>query len=343
MRTILERLILALLVLSGAAGGAAAAFEDMPISPRAAAMGGAALSSDGDSTALFMNPASLSGAKSGDAYFMYDRLYAGLQGAGSIGQGLISASVPTPWGVVAAGVGTLNAQGLENEREIGLSYARRFGSFGVGVTGKQLYQNYMVGGDPLASSDPVFSHGTSRSAFSFDAGLVYDSGDPLKLGLAVRNLNSPNVGLASVDAVPRQLQASAAYLWPHLGLRATADLLYTAQPAGAFQDRVVPSLGVEKAFYDGRAAFRMGLSTLGLSAGVGVRLGPVGLDYALVIARAMLNGNFGTQMLGLSYHFGGGASGGAYAQERAAPPAAPPFAPVRPVANPALSVPYEPL
>ena len=55
-------------------------------------------------------------------------------------------------------------------------------------------------------------------------------------------------------------------------------------------------------------------------------------------------GNFGTQMLGLSYRCGGHASGG-YAEEKAVAPvvSTPAFSPVRPVSNPALSVPYEPL
>ncbi len=323
----------AVLLLLGAAGPAAAAFQDLPVSPQAAAMGGSALAAR-DSTALFSNPAELGLVSSPDVYFMYDQMYAGLSGVGAIGQGLLSATAPTRLGVFTAGVGTLMAQGLENEREIAFSYARRAGALSWGLTAKQLYLGYSIGGDPGAAADPVFANGTSRTAAAFDAGLAYQASGPLTLGLVVRNINEPDMGLASVDRVPRQIQASALYALPRAGLRLAADFLYSDQTWGTLGDRVIPSVGLEKAFYRGRAAFRLGVTSLGLCAGAGIRLGSLGLDYAVLFQRELMGGNFGTQMIGLRYYFGGAsrpeAVAGAATAQPASLPMIPAFAPVRP-------------
>jgi len=304
----LKRLAVSLLAAALLTAPARAAFQSPVSSPEQAAMGYNSLSSRPGSATLFANPAQIAGMAQPDAYFMYDQLYAGMNGVGAIGESLISAGAPTRWGSLGVGLGMLHAGGLYEERTLALTYARRFGDrVQLGVTGKQLYHSYLINGDPLAASDPVFQNGHAASALSVDFGAVVKVAEPVRVGLAVRNANSPDLGLDSVDRVPREVQGAVAYDFPAAKrLRLTADVSYRGGPTVAGSDRVTPGVGVEKGFPGDRFVLRFGLTPLELTAGFGLRWGMFGVDYALVLRRTLLDGNVGTHMLGLRVLFGGG-------------------------------------
>lgn len=306
---------------------ARASFDNPLITPQAAAMGGASLAGIGDSAALFLNPAAAARLERPEAYFMYDQLYTGLKGVGGIGQGFASFGVPTKYGTLAAGYGEFQAAGLLDERVVGLSYSRTlFGKLDAGVTGKYLSHSYLIGSDPAAASDPVFAHGTARSALALDAGVIATLTESLKAGLAVRNINEPDVGLAAPDRVPREAQAGLSYDFKAWDLRLTADYVYRDVPSGTFSDRTLPSVGLEKGFVDDMIRFRVGATPDQFSGGIGVRYGSVDFDYAFVLNRGVLASNAGSQQAGFRYRFGGPSK---KEKERAdgAPPA-PPAAPV---------------
>lgn len=270
-------------------------------------MGGTALARSGDSAALFTNPAAEVGLAAPEAYFMYNRPYAGLSGVANLGQGFAAFAVPTKLGTLGIGLSDFQASGLLDERVIGVSFARRwFDAVDFGVTGKYLHHNYLVGSDP-AASDPVFQNGTARGAFSLDAGVVVPMSNELKAGFTVRNLNQPDVGLASVDRVPRQVQADLSYDYAPAALRLTADYAYSAASAGTLSERSQPGVGLEKGFERGMVKFRVGLTLDQFSGGVGIQLGPLGLDYTFLLSRTLLSNNAGTQMVGIRYRFGDGA------------------------------------
>lgn len=267
-------------------------------------MGGASLANTADSGALFLNPAASARLETAEAYFMYNQLFAGLSGVGGIGQSFISFGVPTKYGTFAAGYADFQAAGLLKDRTIGLSYSRRlFGALDAGITGKFLSQNYLVGSD-AASSDPVFAHGTSRSAFALDLGLIAPLTDSLKAGLAVRNINEPDMGLASVDRVPRQVQAGLSYDVLPWALRLTADYLYSDVPSGSLTQKGLPSLGLQKGFVDNAVRFRIGATPDQFSGGIGISVGPVDFDYTFILSYGLISNNLGTQQVGLRYRFG---------------------------------------
>jgi hypothetical protein len=137
----------ALLVAIGViASPARAAFQNPIVSPESAAMAGASLTSSHDSTSLFSNPAQLAGMAQPDFYFMYDQMYAGLAGVGTIGQGFVSAAVPSRLGSFGFALGMFRASGLIEERTLAVTYARALNDrIEVGVTGKQLYHSYLIG------------------------------------------------------------------------------------------------------------------------------------------------------------------------------------------------------
>jgi hypothetical protein len=300
------RVAAAALLIAAAARDSHAAFEEPAMTPQAAAMGGSSLAGQGDPATLFLNPAATAGLIHPEAYMMYNQLYAGLNGVGSIGQGFGAFGIPTKAGTFGIGFSDFQASGLLEDRVVGVSFARRwFDAIDVGITGKYLYQRYLVGSDPLAAADPVFNNGTSRGAFAADVGLSVPVSDALKVGLAVRNLNQPNLGLASQDPAARQVQAGVSYDIKPYALLLTADYTYTAAQAGTLSQRSEPGIGLEKGFEDQRVKFRVGATLDQFSAGIGIQMGPIGFDYTFLISRTLPANNAGTHMVGFRYRFGG--------------------------------------
>lgn len=301
-----RRLGAALLLASTSALPAAAAFQYPLISARSAAMGGVSVYGASEAGALFQSPASPAGLDVSEAYFMYNKLYAGQESA-NFGQGLMAAAVPTRVGVLGVGIANFHAAGLLDERVASVSLSRRlFGALSGGVALKYLHHDYLTGSDPLAAADPVFANGTARGAASFDAGLRAELSEGLSAGASVRNINSPDVGLADEDRVPREYQAGASYDVRPWGLRVSGDLLFRDNKVGTAGQRTVPALGLEKRFQDERVRFRFGVNTEQVTAGVGLNVGRLGFDYAFIIARNLMSDNAGTHLLGLKYRFGEG-------------------------------------
>lgn len=308
-RRIRARAVLAALLIAAGARQAQAAFDAPPVGPQAAAMGGASLAGRGDSAALFLNPAGVAGLKRPEAYFMYNRFYAGLSGVDGLGQGFATVGIPTKFGAVGIGYADLQASGLLEERVIGVTFARRwFDAFEAGVTGKYLYHRYLIGSDPSASADPVFRNGASRGAFAFDLGLSAAVAGPLTAGLAVRNINRPDVGLESEDRIPREVQAGLSYAVESWGLKLTADCLYRDADTGSLRGRSVPGIGLEKALDGDRVKFRVGATPDQFSGGAGIQFDRLGFDYAFILSRNLLADNAGTHMIGIRYRFGGDAA-----------------------------------
>ncbi len=268
-------------------------------------MGGASLANRADSAALFLNPAGGAGLQRTEAYFLYNRLYAGLPGVDKLGQSFAAVGVPTKLGVLGVGYSDFQASGLLEERLIGVAFARRwFDAFEAGVTAKYLYHRYMTGSDPSASADPLFRNGASRGALALDFGLSAAVTDSLTAGLAVRNINRPDVGLAGPDPIAREVQAALAYRLEAWGLTMTADYLHRAAESGSARERGVPGVGLEKSLEGGRVKFRAGATPDQFSGGVGFQFDHLGVDYAFILSRSLVSNNAGTHMIGIRYRFG---------------------------------------
>lgn len=268
-------------------------------------MGGSALAARGDGAAMFLNPAGVAGLPAPEAYFMYQRFYAGLSGVDAIGQSFVAFAAPTRAGALAAGLAQFQASGLLQERVVGLSFARRwFGAFDAGVTAKHMHRRFLVESDSAAAADPVFRGGAGRSVFALDLGGAVAATESLTAGLAARNLNRPDAGLATPDPVARELQASLAWRSRSRGLRATADYAYRELDSGTPRDRSVPGVGLEKSLQGGRAAFRVGATPDRFGGGAGIRFGRLSFDYAFVLNRELLADSAGNHMIGVRYRFG---------------------------------------
>ena len=282
-----------------------ASFQLQPESVRSVSMGGASLGASGEAVALFTNPAGIAQVKRIETSFIYSKLFTGLPGV-DLGLGSVSFALPTRIGSFGMGMGSFIASGLKEERTLALSFGRNFleGRLQMGLTGKQFYHSYKIGSDRRAARDPVFSNGTSKSAFGLDLGASASVMGPLKLGVAVRNINEPDVGLASEDRIRREFQIGINLDLAGVGIRAFGDIFYKEMGFSTDQQPFIPAFGVEKALGGDSLSFRLGANPLEFTGGFGLKVGNMGFNYALVLNRNLMQDNVGTHRVGLSLRFG---------------------------------------
>jgi hypothetical protein len=280
-----------------------AAFQYQPYSVRAAGMGNAFMASADEAAALFTNPAGIARLPYSELTFMYGKPFAGLPDV-NLNLGHMAAAIPTRFGRIGFGLGLFQAQDLQQERTVTLSYGVLLrGKYQVGVNLKHLYHSYDIGSDPVASTDPIFQNGASKGALALDTGFIAPIGEFLKFGVSVRNINEPNVGIYSVDKVQREIQAGLAVDIAGSGLTATGDVFMRQPTAGTLKERPMPYLGLEKRLHKD-FFLRAGANPLEFTTGFGLRKGRIGVDYGLVLARNLLEDNVGSHRISMTYRFG---------------------------------------
>ena len=293
-----------------------ASFQAAPESPRTVSLARASAVFPNEAASLFLNSAGLAALKSGEVSFMYDKGHAGMAGVG-LSRGYVAAAYPLSFATLGVGFGTFRASGLKDERTIALGAARSLGErFEAGVTLKHLSHGYALGSDPRDTRDPVFRAGTSKSAVAFDAGLTALLHGPLKGGVALRNLNQPDVGLTTEDRVPREVAAGLGLDFPERSFRLVGEAALRDEEFGHDEDRVLVSVGLEKGLGE-RFTMRFGASQLELTGGFGVRFGRARFDYGLVLIRNLLADSMGSHRIGVSLEFGApkAGTGGSGARE----------------------------
>ncbi|GEM_PF-793675 len=303
-----------------------AAFKETGWGTRPSGMGGAFTAVADDANSSLYNPAGLARMESREFMFTYSKPYMGLDlKAGTNGSttlGMNSLSLVTPiaaqrWGAVGFSWASFGASGLYSENTYVLSYSRslhdllwpskEFGLY-TGFNIKSMSHEYEL--DALTrqteatSSRSPFAKGTSASAMSVDWGLQMNPLDYFWVGLLGKNLNSPDVGLAETDTIPREYRLGLAWKIPQLvgfeDFQPTLELSYR-KPQGNDADLRV-HFGMESWFSDHTYALRMGGNDRELSFGGGwnrefSRLS-IQLDYAFVLSTT-LEDNSGTHRISI--------------------------------------------
>jgi long-subunit fatty acid transport protein len=183
-----------------------AAFVDVGLGARPAAMGGAFTGLADDIHALFWNPAGLSGMKSKQATVNFAKLY------GLVSYNMFSVGMPLSSDESQQGFGlALISSGDDALREMTIlaGYARKVGPFSLGLNLK--YRHASFGNNTLnrddfkVFSDDEFTAGVlnqvkgTASGFGFDFGLLYQLNEKIKMGFIVRDVYSPVSWNSSVD------------------------------------------------------------------------------------------------------------------------------------------------
>ena len=295
-------LMFSALILAVGSGKSRAAFDEASQSVTAEAMGGAFAAKADDSSALFINPAGLNQLERGEFSLMYGKPMAAAKGM-DLGKNYAVMAMPLNNKVsIACGGSLFDASGLMKEYEGILGAAVRLTPrISVGGSLSYLSHSYAIDGEQ-DGADPVFAGGKSRGALGLDLGMQAGLTDKLSMGLSGRHLNRPNVGLIAKDAVPMELRGGLVYRMEKVSVLADVTKR-DAGPDVSQAGSVRLGGGVEWKAMD-RLALRSGLNNTALTAGFGITLKSLRLDYAFDLAYQAMEDNGGSHKLAVSVGFG---------------------------------------
>ncbi len=274
-------------------------------------MGGAFVALADDTSAVMFNPAGLGQIEKAQITAAYDKLYAGL-GDDNLGRGFISYVQPAQdYGAFALNLALLNVP-LYKETTVTFGYGRAFGPAYVGLNVKGLFASFEE--NDYTQIDPLFNgNGMSTNEMALDLGFLYKLTDSMSFGLAVMNVNQPNVAIGedADDKVPLMLQTGIAL---KLGNTIpTIDLTYRNKDLGDKRDINI-HVGMESWLADRSMALRAGVNFYDMAVGASYVFGQgrsvdAQLDYAfrypLFFKEDAITGTYGTHQFSLNVRFGG--------------------------------------
>jgi len=274
-------------------------------------MGGAFVALADDNSAIMFNPAGLGQLDKAQVTAAYDRLYAGL-GDDSLGRGFVSYVQPSQYyGAFALNLAMLHAP-LYRETTVTFGYGRSFGqSFYLGLNAKGLFAGYEE--NDYTEIDPLFSNGTSTNGVALDLGMLYKLTNSMSFGLAVMNVNQPNmaIGEDAEEKVPLTLQTGIAL---KLGNTVpTVDITYRNKDLNDKKD-INFHVGIESWVADRSVALRGGFNRYDMALGASYVFShgtdmEAQLDYAfrypLFFKEDSISGVYGTHQFSLDVRFAG--------------------------------------
>jgi hypothetical protein len=247
-------IILVLFCASAARGG----FERTGGGAGAGALGAAYTALGRDLWSIFYNPAGLAGLRGPQAGFALSPKPFGL---GELSSRAAAAALPLPGGTVAA-AGSVYGFALYREQTFAVALAFRLPGVDLGVA--------------LAQYAASIERYGSASAFSVHAGCAALLAEGFRVGVRIRNLNSPAIGASSERIRPSF--AAGASVQPHPSLALAADVEKDGAHDASFR------AGVE-AVPLSPLVVRFGLvdHPSEVCAGLGLRRGIAAVDYAFVL------------------------------------------------------------
>jgi long-subunit fatty acid transport protein len=309
------RLVLALLILVSSAHWSYASFEELPTGGRQAGLGDAFTAIADDVYSSYYNPAGLAQLHRSEFTAYYAKLYSGLTDGSSIGRSFIAYGHPTAkYGTFGFSYLSLSLADLYSESTFALHYARPIGDrWNVGGSMKYLKKSFGSDaytanainsdtGASLGAPDPLFAqNGNSKSAPSFDLGAQYRISRIYGVGLAILNLNNPNMALSPSDT----------------------DKVSSVYKAGLARKTKTSAVDAEVSYRDDGMRFNMGgerwlredfamRGGLGFgqnqyqvtSIGFSYKLDALQFDYALIYPLTGIKGTFGTNQISMTFRFG---------------------------------------
>jgi len=261
------------------------AFLKIGAGPRVVAMGGAAVGSVIDASAVYWNPARMSETPGTNIMLAHTQWLQGIShefagitfhsGNNTLGAGFVLMTVD---GIERRGdiptrlpVATFNAYDVMAS----LSYARKMGAgISAGVTVKGI-------------SEKILFH--SASTFAFDAGLSYVHGSGLSAGGSVRNIGSDAMFIRDKVSLPSEFRLGVAFapvtLLPGKRIVAAMDIGKYRGETTRLYAGVSYTLGDRLTAMTG---YRAGGGDAGASAGLGIGFRRWRIDYAFAPMRAGL-------------------------------------------------------
>jgi LysM repeat protein len=264
-------------------------------------MGGAFTAIPGGAEAACSNPAALVETSQPELTAVYGRMYSGLTDDSRIGQGYFGFAMPVKKylpGAAAFAWSDLRLSEAYSESSYSVSYATHvYRGINAGLSLKYLRRGYVA--DAYTAMDPVFADGYSKGALGADLGLFWRPEPRYAVGMTIKNLNKPDLGLASSDPLPVEVRAGVSY--------AVKSSLLDFDAAFSDSDYTL-SAGAEYMFQR-RYALRMGLSAgndsrRSVNLGLGGRFGLAEFNYAFSLPIGGIAGTIGSHLLAFSFRFG---------------------------------------
>jgi len=294
-------IFLFVLVFGFAAAPAAASFENIAVSPRARAMGEGAVAVADDAYAPYFNPAGLADLADPAAAASYVRPF----GLSFTEYAYLGGVVPAGAGRGAFGVGlrrlAVEYEGvdLSGETTVTLAHGRTLyedmhATMRVGLAANLYHLEF----GPTVGTDGEGTDGFdpgSATVFGLDAGLLVTVRERTRLGVAVKNLNNPQIGLDQ-EEIGQRVHGGLAYA-PYEGVWTTFEF------ENRLGQEVIYHGGVEVAM-DRGLVLRAGVLTNPdkLTAGFGYRWRGLQVDYGFSGGGGTLDGS---HQFGIGWAWGG--------------------------------------
>ena len=309
MLRIMKRIIISIILLSVANLCLWADFEEIGVGARAIGMGNAFVGLSDDVNAMFYNPAGLVKLSRNEFSSGYGKLYLGLTDKSDLSDSFISFGYPLRKktgdnGTVGIGyINNINLSGYYSESTMQVSYGRKLNkSIYGGLNIKSLTKSY--GNDNYTRAMQVFQKGYSKSGTSIDLGLMSNFLGGYWLGIVLKDVNQPNMGLEenSEDALPLTTKLGIAYkINDEVNVMLDTVLKggdYTLHP-GVEKWLANKALGLRTSFGIGSREYKM------FSLGASYRHSDLfQVDYALIYPLSGINNISGTHRLTLTLRFG---------------------------------------
>jgi hypothetical protein len=295
-----------------------ASFEELPTGARQAGLGNAFTALADDVYSTYYNPAGLAQLHRSEFTAYYAKLYSGLTDGSSIGRNFVAYGHPTAKrGTFGISYLSLSLADLYSESTFGFHYAqaiREKWNLGGSIKflkksfGSDIYTENAINSDSgqqLNAPDPLFAkNGSSKSAASFDMGAQYRISKIYGVGLAILNVNSPNMALS-----PSDTDKVAAVYKAGLARRTKTSSVDAEISAREFTSREYRfNMGGERWLRGGfgiRGGLGFGQRQYQVtSIGFSYRWESLQFDYALIYPLTGIKGTFGTNQLSMTFRFG---------------------------------------
>ena len=288
------------LLLALAAVPARASFDDVPLSPRNAALVDSNAADVTDAAGFLLNPAAAGGIRRYEVFAVEQKLYNGLTDGSNISRNVIAFGAPFKWGTLVAGINDFTGGSVYSETDEFFGFGRPafHDKFWFGGTLHMLGVSYAS--DQYTAVNPVLSKGTTKSAMGLDIGMTYFAKN-YNLAFVIDDANQPDLGIGAPDPVDRKIHLSGSFhplnaltLDSSLNLIGTETRLAFGgeihQPRSNYFFRVGADLGAE----DYRT----------LAFGLGYRTKNLQFDYAMSLPLSGVQTTLGNQQFSVTGRFG---------------------------------------
>lgn len=207
------------------------------------------------------------------------------------------------WGTLGLAFSNLSLSGVVSENIFYMSYGRKIlERFSVGSSLKLLYESYTQ--DAYTQKDPVFDSGARSNLlkYSIDAGLLYNLFPKIFMGLALTDINRPNIALNPSDKEILPMGLKTGFAYEEKKVRAAVDTVLR-------DSRYRINAGGERWFRNRTYALRAGggigsADYKSFTYGMSVNWGNIQLDYAFIYPISGVRETYGSHKFSIVYRFG---------------------------------------